>query len=89
MFHDVSTNKDKLLKILYEWRRETMAESVCVHDLSAKVGLEDADIQSVLQDLLEIGYVKTGTPVDPSQISTWVKITKAGRDYLREKAIVD
>jgi len=89
MPHPPVSSKDKLLKVLYEWRLETIAESVCVDELAVRVGIDKGEIQQVIEELLEIGYVKTGTPADPSQIATWVKITKCGRDYLREKALVD
>ena len=88
MLRDPISTRDKLLKVLYEWRQETTSESVHVSELSARIGVDVATVQALIQDLLETGYVKTGTPSDLSQIATWVKITKSGRDYLREKAIV-
>ncbi|MEW6363077.1 MAG: hypothetical protein AB1714_00405 [Acidobacteriota bacterium] len=88
MFRQPLSGKEKVLRVLYAVRMESASRSMLVEDISVKTGIDASDVQEVIQCLLESGFVKTATPMDPSQISTWVKITKAGRDYLREKALV-
>ncbi len=88
MYRNPVSAKEKVLRVLYSVRVESASRSLLVEEISVKTGIDVAEVQGVIQCLLEIGYVKTATPADPSQISTWVKITKAGRDYLREKALV-
>ncbi len=87
MFRDPVSAKERLLKVLYQWRTETTSTSVFVEDLSAKTGLGTDEVQAVIQDLLGLGFVKVATPAPNEQLYSWVKITKAGRDYLREKAL--
>lgn len=87
MFRDPVNAKERLLKVLYQWRTETTSTSVCVEDLTAKTGLGSEEIQAVIQDLLSLGFVKVATPAPGEQLYSWVKITKSGRDYLREKAL--
>lgn len=88
MFRDPVSAKERILKVLYQWRSESTSESVFMDDLSAKTGLGASEVQGVIEDLLGLGYVKVATPAPEVQAFTWVKITKAGRDFLREKALV-
>lgn len=80
-------SRDKVLKVLYSWRTESISESVGVADLSAKTGLDSADMQAVIEDLLGQGYIKVATGTSPTLAYSYIKITKAGRDYLREKSL--